>query len=152
MFNQIITIFNYIYMLLLKSDILQTECLAFPGKDKCNKCNLKTIYSPSPRWENIAYMYCANIYLYIYMCMYIYIYIYICIFPKQKVLLLAAMNFILSYLYTIIGGENSKSKGQLAARITFIYHPSSSSSLKVINQILDGYYASKQSRDHDLCG
>ena len=46
-FNQIITIFNYIYMLLLKSDILQTECLAFPGKDECKKCNLKTIYSPS---------------------------------------------------------------------------------------------------------
>ena len=87
MFNQIITIFNYIYMLLLKSDILQTECLAFPGKDKCNKCNLKTIYSPSPRWENIAYMYCANIYLYIYMCMYIYIYIYVYIYmyiPKAE--------------------------------------------------------------------
>ena len=70
------------------------------------------------------------IYIYIYMCIYIYI------FPKQNVLLLAAMNFLLSYLSTIIGGENSKSKGQLAARIIFFYHPFLSSSLEVINQIL----------------
>ena len=81
------------------------------------------------------------------LCLFIYIYT-----QKQKVLLLAAVNFILSYLSTKIWGENSKSRGQLAANITFFYHPFSYPFLEVINQILDGYHASKQSRDYDLYG